>query len=230
LKVGYRRLDAAVIFSDASRAAVARYTPAPATPIFLAFDDELFNGRSGQRSLVPELLVVSRLVPWKGVDRALELFGLLRTEIPEARLVIAGDGPLARSFTERYGSTSGVEFRLRVPAAEMPALYRHAWAMVHPSEYETFGLVVVEAMASGTPVIAARVSPLPDLIDHDRTGILVPSDDDAAWLAAIKRVIREREYADGLASAAMDEARTSFNADRMTELYDRFLTGLIDSR
>jgi len=229
LRLGYGRLDKVIVFSDASRAAVARYTSAPATPIHLAYDDRLFDGTSGERSPVPELLVVSRLVPWKGVDRAIELFVRLRTEIKEARLVVAGDGPLAQSLAERYQSAPGVDLRFRVPAAEMPALYRHAWALVHPSEYETFGLVVVEAMASGTPVIAGRVPPLPDLIDHDRTGILVPPDDDEAWLAAMRRVVTDRSHADRLAAEAQAEARRRFHVDRMAELYDRLLTGLISS-
>jgi glycosyltransferase involved in cell wall biosynthesis len=227
LNVGYRRLDAVVLFSEASRPAAARYTSAPATPIFLAYDAELFDGTAGERAAEPELLVVSRLVPWKGVDRAIGLFGRLLQQVPEARLVIAGDGPLAESLIARSRTQSGVEFRLRVPVAEMPALYRRAWALLHPSAYETFGLVVVEAMASGTPVLANRVPPLPDLIDDGRTGLLLPPEDDEAWIEAMLRVLLDRDYAEGLAAEASVQARSRFRVEGMIELYDELLRGLL---
>jgi glycosyltransferase involved in cell wall biosynthesis len=123
--------------------------------IHLAVDPERFTPGDAPPE-APYLLYPAR--PWrhKNHARLYEAFALLRRERPELRLVLTGEGD--------YGALpDGVERRGRVSANELVALYRGAAAVVFPSLYEGFGMPVVEGMATGTPVAAARATSIPEV-------------------------------------------------------------------
>jgi glycosyltransferase involved in cell wall biosynthesis len=91
------------------------------------------------------------------------------------------------------GPQADVRFLGFVPAASLPALYRGASALAHPAVDEGFGMTVAEAMAAGTPVVAARAGSLPEVAGD--AAALVPPDDSAAWTAALRRVLSDEAYA-----------------------------------
>ena len=93
-----------------------------------------------------------------------------------------------------------------VPEPALRALYQNAAALVYPSRYEGFGLPLVEAMASGTPVLASRAASIPEVVGE--AGVLLDPDDPRRWVDAIVNVmtdavLRARLRTDGLARAAM---------------------------
>jgi glycosyltransferase involved in cell wall biosynthesis len=93
-----------------------------------------------------------------------------------------------------------------VPEATLRALYQNAAALVYPSRYEGFGLPLVEAMASGTPVLASRAASIPEVVGE--SGVLLDPDDPRRWSDAIvsvmtDAVLRARLRSDGLSRAAM---------------------------
>ncbi|MBW4668530.1 MAG: glycosyltransferase [Cyanomargarita calcarea GSE-NOS-MK-12-04C] len=125
-------------------------------------------------------LFVGRLAPEKGTGTLLAAWERLGGKIP---LKIVGDGPLAAKVTEAAQQIPGVEWLGRKPLKEVYELMGKAAFLVFPSEwYETFGLVAIEALAKGTPVIAANIGAIAELIDHNRTGLLF-SPGDAVDLA-----------------------------------------------
>lgn len=99
----------------------------------------------------PVVLMVSAMIASKNIGRGIEAV----SRLPDAQLVVAGDGPLRGELQEQAGrSLPGRFHQLRVAPADMPALYRSADAFLHLSRDESFGNVYVEAMACGTPVVA----------------------------------------------------------------------------
>lgn len=106
----------------------------------------------------PVLLYVGRLVPLKGVDHLIRAFAAIRSEGINVRLVLAGDGP-ERDNLQQLARESGIDdlsFLNEVPVDEMPALYRRASLMVLPTLDDVWGLVVNEAIFTGTPVIVSK--------------------------------------------------------------------------
>jgi len=133
-----------------------------------------------------------------------------RLETPAPSLVLAGvdrgiGDRLAAEAAER-GAPDAIVRLGAVSESTLRALYRGAAALVYPSRYEGFGLPLVEAMASGTPVLASRAASIPEVVGE--SGILLDPDDSKCWEEAIVHVImdavlRARLRADGLARAAM---------------------------
>lgn len=144
-------------------------------------DTELFRPGDGGRE---GLLAVGLQYPAKGFDVLLDALARL----PEERLTLVGDGPLRAALeaqAERLGIADRVEFAGTLPKREVAELMRRARLVVVPSRFETSGVVAIEALASGAPVVASRVGALPELL-AESGGALVPPDDPAALAAAIR--------------------------------------------
>ena len=124
----------------------------------------------------PVILFVGRLVEEKGIEYLLQAFSKVVTKIPEAKLVIVGRGPKEkelRSLTKKLGLYN-VFFLGAVENRLMPNIYVGCDVLVLPSIREPFGNVVIEAMATGKPVIGSYVGGIKDTIIHEVTGFHVP--------------------------------------------------------
>jgi D-inositol-3-phosphate glycosyltransferase len=126
----------------------------------------------------PLLLAIGRLDPIKGVDLLLDSVALMHT--PATLMVIGGnpDGDAELDRLRVRAADLGLADRVRLPGAitqsELPRYYRAAEALVVASRYESFGLVAVEALACGTPVVAAKVGGLTSIVRDGENGVLVP--------------------------------------------------------
>jgi glycosyltransferase involved in cell wall biosynthesis len=179
------------------------------------------HGALAQR---PRLAFAGRLVFEKGVDVLLHAFARVVPQIPEATLLLLGDGPEAgplRSLSARLGLGSSVTFRGAIPYTDLEDACSGAWAQVVPSRWaEPFGKVAVEAMMRGTAVIASKRGGLAEIVHDGRTGFLVPPGDVAAWADAMLRVLRDRALATRLGAAGRELATRRYS--RATYL-DRFI-------
>lgn len=134
---------------------------------------------------LPYVLFVGNILPHKNVARLVEAFTLV-AQRTAARLVVAGQGwPSEVAKVQARAAAAGVPIELRsyVGHDELPALYRGARVVVVPSLAEGFGLTVLEAMASGTPVVASNTTSLPEVVGE--AGLLVDPRDPEAIAAAI---------------------------------------------
>ncbi len=138
-------------------------------------------------------------VPFKGLLPLVEAVAKVRTERPEAHLVVVGklraDSPVAKAI-ERLGVSDGVTFESGISNERMIELYAEAEVAVVPSLYEGFSLPAVESMACGVPLVATTGGALPEVVGRDgETGLLVTPGDSGELAAAIERVLADRELA-----------------------------------
>ena len=189
-------------------------------------DGWVHNGvpQSGRRPPLGERPVVGyagRLVPKKGVDTLLAALAGLRERVPEARLVIAGDGP-ERSRLERMAHTLGVggavDFLGHLDAAALEQAMAPAWVQAIPSRWEEpFGLVAAEAMMRGTAVVASAAGGLAEQVVEGETGYRVPAGDAPALAGALARILGDRDHAERLGAAGRRHALTHFTFDAYTD-------------
>ena len=166
------------------------------------------------------LLFVGRLEPLKGVDTILDALVLLREREPalfqKTRLVVIGGSLSDRADTElarlrqlvaALGLEGTVEFLGAKGQELLPCYYALASAVIMPSDYESFGMVALEAMASGTPVIASEVGGLAFLVRDQETGYLVPVREPAVLADRVARLLRDTKLQQAMRSAAISTAR-----------------------
>jgi glycosyltransferase involved in cell wall biosynthesis len=168
-----------------------RFRPEAASP---EMRSRLGGGVPGQ----PLLLYVGRLSAEKEIGRLKELF----SAIPGMRLSIVGDGPLRRELEELFKGTATI-FTGYLKGEELAAAYASADLFVLPSKTETLGLVLLEAMASGCPVVACRAGGVPDAIRDGETGFLFDPDDQASLVATVQKAFANNE----LLAAIRENAR-----------------------
>jgi glycosyltransferase involved in cell wall biosynthesis len=174
---------------------------------------------------VPEgarvLLAVCRLEPQKGLDVAVRALPEIRRRHSDAVLVVLGDGP-QRDELERLARELEVPVFLPGRVPDVTAWLGRADLLVHPARWEGFGLALLEAMLMSLPVVATRVSSIPEIVVDGETGLLVPADDAAALTEATSRVLDDPGE---LGARGSERARAEFSvakmADRTLEVYRR---------
>jgi glycosyltransferase involved in cell wall biosynthesis len=183
------------------------------------------------------LVVVSRLVERKGIGNTIEAV----SQTAGCRLVIAGGPPRERlaeadeavrlmQLAERLGITDRVFLRGSVDRTRTPALMRSADAIVCVPWYEPFGIVPLEAMACGVPVIASSVGGLIDTVVHERTGLHVPPRRPDLVAAAIRRLQADRGLRGRLGAAGARRARERYGWDAVAAATLRVYQQLAGSR
>jgi glycosyltransferase involved in cell wall biosynthesis len=139
------------------------------------------------RDTQKRLLVVASLVPVKGIPYLLQAVRQLQSKRRDFSLDVVGDGPSREAYeqmTADLGLEGTVTFHGMKSKPEVAEFMRQCDIFVLPSVWETAGVVLIEAMSSGKPVIAARVGGVPEMIDK-RAGLLVPPENVAALTEAL---------------------------------------------
>jgi glycosyltransferase involved in cell wall biosynthesis len=180
----------------------------------------------------PRLVALSRLVERKGVDTVIEAL----TQIPEAELVIAGGPPAEemdadpevhrlRLCAKEAGVADRVDFLGRVAHDRVPALLRSADLAVTLPWYEPFGMVPLEAMACGVPVVASAVGGHLDTVVDHVTGVHVPPRRPAETARQVRELLADQTRRQAYGIAAADRARSRFSWERVggetAEIYER---------
>jgi D-inositol-3-phosphate glycosyltransferase len=179
----------------------------------------------------PVILYVGRIYPeQKGLDTLLEAFGIVaRGNRSQLRLVGEDWGGL--DAVRRLARRAGVEDRVHatgtVSRADLLAEYAGANLLVLPSHFDSFPFVLLEAMASGLPVVATRVGGIPEVAIHGTTAVLVPPGDPPALAEAIGRVLADPALGARLGAAGRQRAE-SYSWDRVIPQYLSLLAEVID--
>jgi cellulose synthase/poly-beta-1,6-N-acetylglucosamine synthase-like glycosyltransferase/glycosyltransferase involved in cell wall biosynthesis/O-antigen/teichoic acid export membrane protein len=156
---------------------------------------------SGQKSRVPTVLYLGRLKAYKSVDVLIKAFFIIAGRIPDAQLVIAGNGEEEanlRDLVKQMDLEDRVVFMGKVSEKAKIQLMQKAWVFVNPSMMEGWGLTTVEANACGTPIVAADVPGLRDSVKHKYAGYLVEYGDYAAFAEKITDLIHDRKLRESM--------------------------------
>ena len=211
-----------VAVSDFTCELLARQCPSAAGKIVRVhngIDANRFPFHAPAERRVPLLVTVGRLVPLKGHVHLLDACAQLRDEGVEVHCEIVGDGPeraKLEAHIERRKLTGLARLTGPLTQEEVAARLAAATAFVLPSIVEASGAtdilptVVLEAMASGRPVVASQVGGVPELIAQETSGILVPPGDVGALAKAVRRLLSEPCFARSLAAAARDRVEKHF--------------------
>jgi glycosyltransferase involved in cell wall biosynthesis len=169
------------------------------------------------------IVTLANLRPEKGLVQLLEAAVLVMRTAPRARFAIWGDGPLRselEALIRAKGLTGTVE--LRGATREPQNVLKQGDIFVLPSLSEACSNVILEAMATGLPVVATRVGGTPALVDDHRTGLLVPPDNPQALAQAILRLLLTPTLATKMGAEGRARALAEFGIDRMVERIDTF--------
>ena len=172
-----------------------RFQPASTPPVF---------GAS------PHLVVARNLESIYGNDVALEAFARVLERFPGARLSVAGSGPEAAALAElaqRLGIAAQVRFTGRLDREQMAVLYRDAHLMLNASRVDNMPNAVLEALASGVPVVSTRAGGIPFMVKDGHTAMLVAIDDAAAMAAAAIEVLENHDLRSRLVAAGLAEVQ-----------------------
>ncbi len=202
------------------------YRPLPPPP------DEpgSFAARAGVDG--PFALFVGRLASNKGLLDLLDAFAIVAREHPAARLVIVGEDGGMRSAVESRIRSAGLERSVRLLGhldddRLLAAAYREAAVTVLPSEYEAFGLVLLESLAQGTPVIASRVGGIPEVVDDGRAGLLVPPGSVPELSGAIRRLWEDPALGRRLGEYGRSTVVPRFTWEALADRLDAIYRGLV---
>jgi len=157
----------------------------------------------------PHLVVTRNLEPIYDIPTALRAFARVRETYPGARLTVAGTGPergRLKLLATQLGIAGCVSFPGRIDNADIPELYASADCMLNPSTVDNMPISILEAFASGVPVVSTDAGGIPDMVEDGVSALLVPVGDAAAMASEVSRVLADRRLAAGLRAAGIAAA------------------------
>jgi glycosyltransferase involved in cell wall biosynthesis len=178
----------------------------------------------------PHIIVTRNLEPIYDNATALRAFSIVRHTFPSARLTLAGSGPEGRALEELaagLGITDAVTFTGRLDNEGMAAIYDSADIMINPSLADNMPISILEALASGVPVVSTNVGGVSYLVEHEKTAMLVPAQNPEAMASAILSLTNDRPKSGAMAAAGLRSVRqyTWPNVrDRLLGVYEGVLT------
>ena len=167
----------------------------------------------------PIVFWAGRLDPVKGLAILLDAFDTIRRQTG-AHLLLAGSGPMHAALVERISDLAMTDcVHLLGTRGDIPRLLQTADVFVFPSRTEGLPNALLEAMAVPCPIVTTDVPGCRDLIEHEKTGLVVPYGDPATLAASIKRLLNEPELARRLARRASEAVERDWHSNRMFEAY-----------
>lgn len=226
--VNYRGGDARDFLARSATGVRLTMAYASALAVPSAFLQQVFARCGMQSEVVPNIIDVERFKPGNAPNKnphlvvarslekiydigtALRAFALVRRELTDARLTIAGSGPERAALSRLAADLSvcgAVHFAGRLERDDMAALYRSASIVLNPSRVDNMPNSILEAMASGVPVVSTDAGGVPFILRNNLSGVLVPIGDSAAMAAAVLRLLRDAAFATRVREAAFQEVQ-----------------------
>lgn len=176
------------------------------------------------------LMAVGSLKPLKGFDALIRAATPVLRSRHDARLVLVGDGP-QRDPLQALARGQGIADQVVFAGLrdDVHAVLRAADVLVLSSRTEVLPTVVLEAMATGLPVVATRVGGVPEIVEHERSAILASPDDESSLQAALERVVASPELRRTLGARGRAIVETRFRLERMCAEREALFAKLLDS-
>ncbi|MEO0556884.1 MAG: glycosyltransferase family 4 protein [Bacteroidota bacterium] len=179
----------------------------------------------------PTVAFAGRLVSNKGVGVLLEAFAQVARVLPDARLVIAGDGPEREALAQRSRQrelAGHVEWLGHLSRDDAETAFAPAWVQAVPSTWEEpFGLVAAEGLMRGTAVVASALGGLTEIVTDGETGALVPPGDPDALATACLDILTDRDRAEAMGRAGRARALDRFTETRLVDEFEALYHQLV---
>jgi spore coat protein SA len=200
--------------------------------VYNGADSDKFCAENRTKKSVPRIIFTGRLVPYKGAHVLLDAMRILQSQGIKAKCTIVGGSAFGGSRPTRYvkklermrpGNTELIGYRI---GDEVASLLRQADIFCCPSIWnDPFPLSLLEAMASGLPVVASRTGGIPEALAYGG-GILVPPDDREALATALQQLLQDASYRQILGGEALQASRGHFLWDSVRDKYESVIRGL----
>jgi phosphatidylinositol alpha-mannosyltransferase len=211
LRPVWKRVDRRLAVSEAARYSVcSRMGPAEVSIVPNGADTEAFSdAHAADLPAGRKLLFVGRLEPRKGFPVAVRAFGLLAHQYPDLRLIVVGAGEQAGAVGELPADVrSRVHMLGKVPNETLPTYHRASDIFISPATgSESFGIVLVEAMAAGLPLVASDIPGYREVVRHGREGLLVAPSNPRALAAGVQQLLDDPELARTLGSQGYERSQ-----------------------
>lgn len=187
-------------------------------------DTEFFTPDNSLRNPTPTVLYLGRLARIKDPMTALKAFQVLSERLPDARMIIMGNGRL-RSKLETYVRRNGLENRAAIMSGsrDVRPYLRKSWLLVLSSVSEGLPNVILEAMACGLPVVATAVGGNPEVVRQDITGLLVPSKQPEIMADAMEKILGDQDLRNTMGINARKIAEREYSISAITALTEKAL-------
>ncbi len=213
------KIDVRIAVSKQAQRTNEMYIPGKYHIVPLGIDVRRFTPRGDKYAEIGRnsILFVGRMDPRKGLHRLLRAFAVVKREMPDAMLFVVGSGPAHAKYERMaadYGGRDAVIFKGMVSISELPGYFRSATVYTSPAEgRESFGLVLIEAMASGVPVIASKIPGYDEVVENGRNGILIDTDDPGAYAEALLNVLQSTKLRRNLIAEGLKDVKTKYRWD-----------------
>lgn len=226
----YKKIDVKIAVSEDAIRTNEIYIPGKYHVVPPGVETNIFTPRGQKDTSLSgnTVLFVGRMDPRKGQHRLLDAFPLVKKKISDARLVVVGHGPLYGKYINMVGkaniahcvSFEGVQ-HIGEPLAKY---FRSAAVYTSPAVgRESFGIVLIEAMASGTPVVASKIAGYNRVIENGRNGLMVDTSDAPAYADAIVRLMKDKSMRRKIIAEGLRDVETKYSWDiiagRIEQLY-----------
>ncbi len=163
------------------------------------------------------IIFLGRLDKRKGLDRLLKSMPLVKKHIPDVHLYVGGKGPLEKEYkklVKDLNIENNVSFLGFIKEEEIDAFYRSGAIYVSPATGgETFGIVLIEAMATGTPIICSDIPGYREVVDNNKTGILVKTEDKDKLANAIIELLKDKNKREILSNNGIEKVKNKYSWD-----------------
>tara|TARA_B110000495_G_C22709463_1_gene417274 strand:- start:170 stop:703 length:534 start_codon:yes stop_codon:yes gene_type:complete len=174
---------------------------------------------------------LGRLVFYKNVEVILKSFKIVIKQFPDAKLIIAGDGPHKKSLqqlTNKLDIKDNITFIGYVTSEQKRKILSESNALLFPSLIEGFGLVMLEAFQQNRPVITSNIPPMSDIIQNGKTGLVVDPHDENKWADSIIELIKNPEMADKMGKQGNQTLQAKYNQkifyEKVIKMYNTILS------
>lgn len=210
--------DAVVALTEIERSAlVSRFDLNP-KKVFVVSNGITLPTRRPTKARENMLLVVSRLEEYKGIEILFSALSLIRTRVPDAKLVLVGEGSMRGRIEKLAQGLDDVVLVSSIDRARLVEYYEKSAVLLSVSSYEAFGLSILEAMGHGCPVIATSVGAIPQIIQNMKTGLLLNYPINPLELSnAVVRILTDKTVAELLSADAYELAKREYSVEKMVD-------------
>ena len=200
---------------------LSRFSPGKA-------DDDIYK-KYGIAKTKPTVLYIGRIDPEKSLDVLIEAFALVLKKVPNAQLVMVGDGA-SRNDLEKLADkleiSKSVHFLGRIIGNDLPKLYKVGKVFAITSKTETQSIVIMEAMATGLPVVAVRAGAIPELVWNNKNGFLCTPDEPAEMARNITKILKSSMLQRKFSKTSLENIKKhdlGYTLTRFEEIYKTVL-------